>query len=148
MSAGGLGFEIQATLTQEEAARAMRNEPIRIFRINGIEVCEYIGRKQVFKAEQKKLLDFKAVTDTCPRCSAVWKLNMDHVIPQDLLQQLGLSFQHYYIADNLEVMCERCNGYKSNKLDFSNPKTKPLLVAMLSLIPDQPHPFGPKDEVL
>lgn len=92
------------------------------------------GRKAVFKLEQQLLAEYRKKSDKCPICDAVWKLTIDHIIPYELLERLGYSPKTYFIPANLRILCERCNGYKSSRLDFSIPQTKHLLTEIIGSI--------------
>lgn len=63
----------------------------------------------------------------CAKCPSVKNLTIDHIIPQQLLHTLGLSEACKYYGENLQILCEPCNKLKGNELDYSNPRTVPLL---------------------
>lgn len=68
-------------------------------------------------------------------CGKTTGLTLDHIIPVQLItQMLGLlRAELYNDMENLEVLCRRCNTFKSGRLDFTNPKTKPLLLKYINL---------------
>lgn len=65
----------------------------------------------------------------CGRCNEKddFQLSVDHIIPESLLEQFGLWPKEVFMPMNYEVLCKRCNWFKSSRLDFANPKTKILL---------------------
>lgn len=71
----------------------------------------------------------------CRRCHKKEHLTLDHIIPVWLVSQmLGLVRAELYDDyENLEILCRRCNLFKGGRLDFINPKTKPLLQKYLDL---------------
>lgn len=62
----------------------------------------------------------------CAKCPSVRNITVDHIIPCQLLSILGFT-EAYKDAENLQLLCSNCNKTKSNTLDYSNPKTVPLL---------------------
>ena len=71
----------------------------------------------------------------CDRCSSTQNLTIDHIVPRSLLLDMGFEPDGKdFDEDNLTCLCKRCNQFKSNHLDFSNPKTKPLLIKYVNKI--------------
>lgn len=71
----------------------------------------------------------------CSNCNANGeenKLTLDHIIPKRVLLDMGLD-EYYEDEDNLEILCAKCNGQKGSQLDFSNPRTIPLLEKYIGL---------------
>lgn len=62
----------------------------------------------------------------CAKCPAVNNITVDHIIPRHFLEILGFN-DSYKDADNLQLLCKKCNTMKGNSLDYTNPKTLPLL---------------------
>jgi 5-methylcytosine-specific restriction endonuclease McrA len=62
----------------------------------------------------------------CSKCPSVNNITVDHIIPRSFLVVLGFN-DAYKDLDNLQLLCKRCNSLKSNTLDYTNPKTLPLL---------------------
>lgn len=71
----------------------------------------------------------------CKRCQTTKSLTLDHIIPVSLLRQLlGMDVHNKYDdLENIEILCRRCNMFKQNQIDMTNPKTKPLLQKYLDL---------------
>lgn len=63
----------------------------------------------------------------CERCESDKDLTVDHIIPEALLILLGFEPYLSYVPQNYGVLCRRCNQFKGNRVDYANPKTKPLL---------------------
>lgn len=71
---------------------------------------------------------------TCLRCGSNQDLTIDHIVPVSLLEAFQLPVNLLLDDDNFQVLCRRCNWFKSNKMDFSNPRTKELLIKYVNLI--------------
>lgn len=69
--------------------------------------------------------------EPCPRCQIIMdgRVNptVDHIIPESLLLQFGINPRKNLWVENLRVLCQRCNAFKANRLDFTAPETKQLL---------------------
>lgn len=71
----------------------------------------------------------------CNKQLVIEEISLDHIIPVNLLNMLsGLNisptgFKKYHKRwwDDLQITCRRCNQLKSNKLDWKNEQTLPLL---------------------
>lgn len=70
----------------------------------------------------------------CPRCDMYWILNLDHIVPQLVLHSLGLKPEHYYIKENMELMCTRCNTTKSHYMETTNKKGLYILKELIGMI--------------
>lgn len=62
-----------------------------------------------------------------PRCTTTLNLTVDHIIPRQLLKCFGMEHFADTDEDNFQVMCKKHNVEKANQLDYTNPKTLPLL---------------------
>lgn len=62
----------------------------------------------------------------CAKCEAVRDITIDHIIPQQFLMMLGFT-EAYKEEENLQYLCQKHNVEKGNVLDYTNPKTLPLL---------------------
>ena len=83
--------------------------------------------KKTMALEMMWLDEQKKSGRKCDRCGTEKDLTVDHIIPESLLVQLGLEPRVSYVPQNYGVLCRRCNLFKANRLDYANPKTKPLL---------------------
>jgi len=95
---------------------------------------EGITHKEKIKLEQEWFR--KTNNKCCNKCQRTEDLTIDHIVPEYLLEQFGIDVKRNYDPDNLQVLSRRCGSFhsKGNRLDFTNPKTKPLLLKYLSLI--------------
>ena len=92
------------------------------------EKYEKLGKKNLHALEQAWLRDNSNV---CIKCGRAANLSVDHIVPKDLMKQFGIDTDRTFIEENLQVLCRPCNHYKSNRLDFAEPKTKELIIKML-----------------
>ena len=70
----------------------------------------------------------------CAKCGRYVFLTIDHIIPKDILRQFGVDVDMEFIEENLQVNCRSCNYFKGNRMDFTIPKTKELLIKLISKI--------------
>src|SRR5574343_165895 len=99
---------------------------------------ENLGRKRVSIFEEglrQKMLD-----QPCPSCGkemkagTIYKPSVDHIIPKIILAHFGIDASQDLWVENLEVVCQPCNGFKSGKIEIKNPKTKKLLQELIDKI--------------
>jgi 5-methylcytosine-specific restriction endonuclease McrA len=70
----------------------------------------------------------------CMKCHVlhdIHLLTIDHIIPKAILFTLNLL--DYPGRDNLELLCKECNTRKASQLDFTNPRTIPMLRKFLDM---------------
>lgn len=60
---------------------------------------------------------------TCAKCGRVGFMSLDHIIPCAFIDAMGLTHESYDHDWNFQYLCRACNGLKSNRFDFTNPKT-------------------------
>lgn len=71
----------------------------------------------------------------CRRCGGEKFLSIEHIVPEFLLKQFFATLEELYTdLDNLELLCRFCNAAKGGSLDFSNPKTKVILLKYIEKI--------------
>ncbi len=71
----------------------------------------------------------------CQKCEFYSKeLHVDHIFPASLLHAWGLKDEASFDADNLQLLCKSCGILKSNRFDFHNPKTIPLIEKYIELL--------------
>lgn len=70
----------------------------------------------------------------CVICNTTINLTYDHIVPQSLLEEFGIENHKTFDEDNSQVLCRKCNMYKSSRLDFNNPKTKQYLLKLLETV--------------
>lgn len=93
-------------------------------------------KRQLYKhvLAMKQALVADAVKCENPVCEETQNLTVDHIVPMAILQDMGYDRDRYWDEENMQVLCMRCNKYKNNRLDFSNKKTKPILLKYLNEI--------------
>lgn len=97
------------------------------------EVSKFKGAKKAIRAATEKV--FERDGAWCKRCHKQDRLTLDHIIPISIVVMFGFARAETYAdIENLQVLCRGCNTFKGNRLDFSNPKTKELLLKYLSLV--------------
>ncbi|MFA5937491.1 MAG: HNH endonuclease [Candidatus Paceibacterota bacterium] len=68
----------------------------------------------------------------CRRCGREEYLTIDHVVPVSFIRDMGIpEYETYADKENLELLCKICNGFKANRFDWSNPRTKAVLLRLL-----------------
>jgi hypothetical protein len=70
----------------------------------------------------------------CENCGRTEQLTIDHIIPQAVLKMMGIDPLEERDLRNFQLLCKICNGNKKNYLDFSNMRTKPLLLEYLKRV--------------
>lgn len=71
----------------------------------------------------------------CRRCGREEFLTVDHIIPVMLLEMMGMKREDtYYDFENLQILCRMCNAFKGARIDFTDPRAKPLLIKYVSAI--------------
>lgn len=105
------------------------------------QIIEEIRKKQgegILSKKQLMALEGAFLQDNrekgCEKCGRKENPSVDHIVPKDILMQLGVDMERDFIEDNLRMLCRLCNNFKSNKLDFSTPKTKEILIRLLEKI--------------
>lgn len=91
----------------------------------------------------KRLIRKKLIRENgavCEKCGRKFNsvkgagISLDHIIPQSILRDMGFSVEDMCDERNFQLMCQSCNAQKGNSLDFTNPKTKPLLLEYLGRV--------------
>lgn len=81
----------------------------------------------------------------CEKCKRTdLKLTLDHIIPQKFLKAVGLQPEYDRDERNFRILCQFCNSNKGHDFDFSDVRTKPLLLEYLKRVPDTKNPFRQK----
>lgn len=66
----------------------------------------------------------------CAKCGSPNELTIDHIIPVSLLAFFGIKVEHTYNlkkhGHNLQLLCRACNSLKSNRVDWSDPRSLPI----------------------
>lgn len=79
-----------------------------------------------WKAHEAKRM--KAEIGCCEKCQRTDNLTVDHIIPQDVLRMMGIDPEAERDTRNFRLLCKICNGQKANRLDFTDHRTKALLI--------------------
>lgn len=71
----------------------------------------------------------------CEECNKHFNiLDVDHIIPVSILEQLGLFDECRNWEYNLRKVCQYCNRFKGGRIDIRNPKTIELLIECINKI--------------
>src|SRR3990167_917013 len=84
--------------------------------------------------EQAKLKELIETTGKCDKCGRADNLTLEHIIPRDILRSFGVDLDKDFIEENLGLTCKICNCFKGNRLDFSIPQTKEILIKLLERV--------------
>ena len=87
---------------------------------------------------KKRLRDARTLTQDmlaegakCSKCGDTDNLTLDHVVPTQILMWFGITKEESVDRFYVQLYCKRCNQYKGNSLDTSNPRTKEILLKLL-----------------
>ena len=80
---------------------------------------------------QEILVSLIAKVGKCDKCWRTDNLTLDHIVPVDILRQMGFDTERFTGEEDFRLLCKSCNNFKGNQLDFSTPATKKLLLKYL-----------------
>lgn len=84
-------------------------------------------KTNALKTKGTKLGDWQKIRKgKCQTCGREADLNVDHIVPKYLLEQLGLFDEILNDEENFELVCRTCNTFKGSRINLANPKTIPL----------------------
>lgn len=89
------------------------------------------SRNQVIAIEQRIR---KESPQVCEKCGSEKNLTLDHIVPKNILMSMGIDPTTEVVDENYQILCNMCNVFKSARLDFSNKKTKQILLKLLNNI--------------
>ena len=89
---------------------------------------------KVVAYEQEEYKRLMSLAPCCARCESKEKLTLDHIVPKSYVRDFGVYPDYETIEGNYQLLCNLCNSAKSNKPDFTVPKTKEILLQLLSEI--------------
>lgn len=88
------------------------------------------------EARKKEII--KERGSKCEKCGRTEErgvaLTVDHIVPINILHQMGFSKNETFDEENFAVLCTICNNLKGEKLDFSDHRTKEQLLKYLNRI--------------
>lgn len=84
--------------------------------------------KIIFGNKMKKEVSF------CEKCGGKYDLTLDHIVPNFVLKDMGIDTERYNDERNFRILCKFCNGLKGSHLDFTDLRTKPMLISLLNQI--------------
>ena len=90
--------------------------------------------KRVIKIKSAILQEKIQAIGKCENCGRTENLTLDHIIPEQFLLSIGLSAEDCLMDKYLQLYCRKCNTFKGNRIDFANPKTKPLLLELINTL--------------
>lgn len=85
--------------------------------------------RKLVRITAKEIITPNSVCETCGRTE--W-LTLDHIIPKQILKNFGLSEEEMFSDRSLlRILCRSCNSVKASHLDFTDKRTKELLLKLL-----------------
>jgi len=79
------------------------------------------------KSKLNEIQNRKDKEGICSKCNRHQFLTVDHIIPVQILENLGLFTEQYDDVENFELICQYCNRRKGAKLDLLDKRVYPLL---------------------
>lgn len=95
---------------------------------------EKITRRKVPLLEQAIFKDLMEKEGKCRKCGRTENLTLEHIVPKDCLRWFGVDPMYEVLQGNYAITCKLCNVFKGNRLDFSFPETKKILMSLLEKI--------------
>jgi len=90
-------------------------------------------KRECILAHQEYLVKLKETVGKCV-CGKSNFLTLDHIIPLQLLKEMGFDVDRFFDEGNLQIQCKACNYIKGNHLIFANPRTEELLRLYLDIM--------------
>ena len=109
-------------------------EIISVVALNRLEEGRYLTRSHRIALDQAWLENQVKLGIGCAKCDKHTQPSLDHIIPVSILETFGVDVEHEYLPQNYQVLCRPCNIFKGDRLDFTNPKTKRILLDFLDRI--------------
>jgi 5-methylcytosine-specific restriction endonuclease McrA len=105
------------------------NEVVKVAKaqLNGTKM----NKGQRIAIEQKIYAKLMLESGVCEKCPRTTNLTLDHIIPLSFLAQMGIDVLRDVVPDNYRILCKPCNLFKGDRLDFSTPKTKEILLRLI-----------------
>jgi hypothetical protein len=71
----------------------------------------------------------------CRKCGREEWLTIEHIVPVHFMRDMGIpDYETYDDKENLQILCKMCNTFKGGRFDFSDPRTKQVLLRLLEKI--------------
>lgn len=93
-----------------------------------------LNKRNLIALEEAIYKDLIAENPCCANCPRRENLSLDHIVPKDMLKAFGVDVEREIIEGNYIILCKPCNQFKSNRLQFSIPQTKQILMKLLERI--------------
>ena len=93
-----------------------------------------LSKKIKIAKEHAIFKDLIAKSPKCRKCGRAERLTLDHIIPEKILRDFGIDTAVEMLENNYQILCQFCNRFKSDRLDFSIPETKEILLELLNNI--------------
>lgn len=90
-----------------------------------------VTKAQRIAIERKIFAKLMLEAPMCIKCGRTSVLTLDHIVPVAYLADMGHDVLRDIVDDNYQLLCKPCNLFKADRLDFSNPKTKEILIRLL-----------------
>ena len=93
--------------------------------------------------EKTKLKLIERDGEKCVKCGSVNELTIDHIIPVSFLEMMGIFRKHTLSKkhhQNLQLLCRKCNSLKRERFDWTDKRTKPLILWYLDSIDEDLSP--------
>jgi len=84
-----------------------------------------------FELLKKQLI---AEIGKCEKCGRVFNLTIDPIVPIHILEAMGFIKEETFDKRNFAVLCRKCNFLKAGRFDFTDKRTKLLLIEYLNKI--------------
>ncbi len=72
-------------------------------------------------------------TGKCLKCDAIGPMTEDHLIPRWFIKVLPLFGIKVKPESNVQLVCQKCNGDKGGKIDFSSAATRDFIKQIMQI---------------
>lgn len=141
----------------EKRIKELEAQEIELYEEHAAKIIQRYKRSVKFQAVIKKeYITWKAAirqklieqNNGCEKCGCQdRKLTIDHIIPQRFLKDLGISPEKDRNEKNFRLLCDLCNARKGHEFDFTDPRTRYLILEYLATLPPQANPFKKKTQL-
>lgn len=74
--------------------------------------------------------------ERCAKCGVTENLTVDHIVPLAIMSYFGVMTRGSHAfkrPDWLQLLCQDCNHKKGSKVDWSNQRTKSILLELMDM---------------